>query len=331
LGALIVRRVHNLIGWILLGEGFGLAFLSFASAYSVIGMVTQPGTLPDPELVGVLAEWSFVPIASALAFLFFFFPTGTLPSSRWRPVVTLGIVATALMLVAFVVTPRPVALPAPAGVSLTFPNPLGIQSPGNVLSTVPVGTLSGVAVLSAVLLAGAFAALVTRYRAGDRELRQQVKWIAFAAVGTLVCQLVAVTALTACQCEQSPVTVVAYVPFTLIVLFGIPAAIALAILKHGLYEIDVIINRAVVYGLLAAALTTVYVGIVAGVGALAGRQGGSLLTIVAAAVIALLFHPLRQRAQRVANRLVYGERATPYKVLSDLAADMAGTLGLDEV
>src|SRR5438093_9595125 len=187
LGALIVRRVHNLIGWILLGEGFGLAFLSFASAYSVIGMVTQPGTLPDPKLVGVLAEWSFVPIASALAFLFFFFPTGTLPSSRWRPVVTLGIVATALMLVAFVVAPRPVALPAPAGVSLTFPNPLGIQSPGNVLSTVPVGTLSGVAVLSAVLLAGAFAALVTRYRAGDRELRQQVKWIAFAAVGTLVC------------------------------------------------------------------------------------------------------------------------------------------------
>ena len=329
LGALIVQRVRNRIGWILLAEGLGLAFMSLLSAYSVIGLLTQPGSLPGPKLVGAIAEWIFIPLPTVLAFLLLLFPTGAVPSSRWRPIVPLGIAATALLLVAFVVTPRPVALPAPEGLSLTYPNPLAIQTP--VLTTVPFGTVSALGVLSVALLAGAFTALVVRYRGGRGELRQQIKWVAFAAVVALVSQVVAVLGTAVCQCDQSPVATVAYIPFTLIVLFGIPAAIALAILKHGLYEIDVIINRAVVYGLLAAALTSVYVGIVAGVGAIAGRQGGAVLTVVAAAVVALLFQPLRQRAQLLANRLVYGERATPYQVLSDLAEGMAGTLGLDEV
>jgi signal transduction histidine kinase len=196
---------------------------------------------------------------------------------------------------------------------------------------VHAGTLTDDTALVAALLAGGVAALVVRYRAGSGELRQQIKWVALAVVGLFVFESVAALGLAACQCDRSPVAVAAYAVVSLFVLFGLPGAIALAILKHGLYEIDVIINRAVVYGLLAVALTSVYVGIVAGVGALAGRQGGPVLTIVAAALIALRFQPLRQRAQRVANRLVFGERATPYQVLSDLARDMAGTLGLDDV
>ncbi len=103
----------------------------------------------------------------------------------------------------------------------------------------------------------------------------------------------------------------------------------MAILKHGLYQIDVIINRAVMYGLLSAALTAIYVGIVAGIGTLAGYAGGPLLTAAAALAIAVLFQPLRRRAQLVANRVVYGERATPYQVLADFAQDMAGQLDAD--
>jgi signal transduction histidine kinase len=86
-----------------------------------------------------------------------------------------------------------------------------------------------------------------------------------------------------------------------------------------------------VYGILAAALTAVYVGVVIGVGTIIGRRGSSLLTIAAAVAIALLFQPLRQRAQRLANRLVFGERATPYQVLSDFAERVGGTYGLDDV
>jgi signal transduction histidine kinase len=143
------------------------------------------------------------------------------------------------------------------------------------------------------------------------------------------CQLVALLALAATGDASNPVTVTAYVVIPVMALFGIPAVITLAILKHGLYQIDVILNRAVQYGLLSAALTAVYAGIVIGIGTLAGYVGGPVLTVAAAVAVALLFQPVRQRARLVANRLVYGERATPYQVLADFAQDMAGQLDLD--
>ena len=143
-------------------------------------------------------------------------------------------------------------------------------------------------------------------------------------------QLVGLLAVAATGDASNPVTVTAYVVAPVIALFGIPAIITLAILKYGLYQIDVIISRAVRYGLLSAALTAVYVGIVVGIGTLAGYAGGPLLTAAAAVTIALLFQPLRRRAQLFANRLVYGKRATPYQALSDFAGDMAGQLDLTE-
>jgi signal transduction histidine kinase len=114
-------------------------------------------------------------------------------------------------------------------------------------------------------------------------------------------------------------------------LFGIPTAITIATLKYRLYEIDLILNRAVVYTALAAALTVVYVGVVVGIGTFVGNRASPPLVIAAAVAIALLFQPLRTRAERLANRIVYGERATPYQVLSDLADRMANTFRLDDV
>jgi len=328
LGALIVRRAGNLIGWFLLGLGAGLAVMASASAYAVLG-ITHPGTLPAPELVGLVAEWSFVPILGALALMLLLFPTGRLPSPRWRPFVWLGLLATALAMIGFVVHPRLVVLPAPGGESLAFPNPLGIRSLGPVLSTVLIGTLNSLGVLGTVLLAAAFASLAVRYRSAGREVRQQIKWITLAAVAAAVCQPAALLAIAATGTQANPVTVTAYIVTPVIALFGIPAVITVAILKHDLYQIDVIINRAVMYGLLSAALTAIYVGIVVGIGTLAGFAGGPLLTAAAALAIAVLFQPLRRRAQLVANRIVYGQRATPYQVLSDFAEDMAGQLDFD--
>ena len=328
LGALVVRRAGNIIGWMLLGIGALSAIMVSASAYAVLG-ITHPGTLPVPELVGLLAEWSFVPTFTGLGFMLLLFPTGRLPSPRWRPFAGLGLLATALAMIGFVVHPRLVALPAPGDASLMFENPLGVRSLSPVLSTALVGTLTGLSVLGTVLLAAAFVSLVVRYRSGGREVRQQIKWIALAAVAVAVCQAAALLAIAATGDASNPVTVTAYIVIPVIALFGIPAIITLAILKHGLYQIDVIINRAVRYGLLSAALTAVYVGIVVGVGTLAGYAGGPLLTAAAALAIAVLFQPLRRRAQLVANRLVYGQRATPYQVLSDFAQDMAGQLDAD--
>jgi signal transduction histidine kinase len=326
LGALIVRRAPNLIGWLLQGVGLGFAFLSLTDAYAVFGVATHPGSIPAPEAVGAIAEWTFVVTAPSLAFMLFFFPTGTLPSPRWRPILMIGIVAVALTSIGFLVNPVPLALPAPGG-ALRVPNPLGIESLGEPISTVLVVTVW----VTVLTIAAAFVALVARYRAGGRELRQQIKWITFVAALALLANAIAIGALVACGCDSSPVATVMFAATVFIVFFGLPAALAIAILRYRLYEIDVIINRAVVYGLLAAALTAVYVGVVVGIGTMIGRRGGPVLTISAAVVIALLFQPLRHRAQRLANRVVYGERATPYQVLSDLAERMGGTYGLDDV
>jgi signal transduction histidine kinase len=328
LGALIVRRAGNVIGWMLIGIGAGLAISWLASDYAVFG-VAHPGTLPAPELVGLLGEWSFVPVFTGIGFMLLLFPSGTLPSPRWRPWAGLGLVATALTMVGFVVRPRLMALPAPGGVSLVLENPLGVRSLGPVLSTVLIGTVNGLAVLGTVIVAAAFVSLVIRYRSGGREVRQQIKWIALAAVAVAGCQAAALLAVAITGDASNAVTVTAYLVIPVTVLFGIPAIITLAILKYGLYQIDVIINRAVQYGLLSAALTGVYAGIVVGIGTLAGYVGGPVLTVAAAVTIAVLFQPVRQRARLVANRLVYGQRATPYQVLADFAEDMAGQLDFD--
>jgi hypothetical protein len=130
LGMLIVRRAGNLIGWLMLGEGAGFAFVSLASAYAVTGIATHPGTLPAAKVVGALAECIFVPVAFGIAFMVFLFPSGTLPSRRWRPVMAAGFLLAGLALTGLVVRPRLVALPAPGGTSLTFQNPLSAGSPG---------------------------------------------------------------------------------------------------------------------------------------------------------------------------------------------------------
>ena len=327
LGALIVRRAGNVIGWIMMGAGAAQAFLTIASIYAVIGVATFPGSLPAAKQVGTLAECSFPAVVFTVAFMFLLFPTGTLPSRRWRPVAAAGLVLAVLTTAGLVVHPRLVSLIAPGGASLRYPNPLAAGDPGPVLRTVLVGTLNGLSAVFLPFLAAALVSLAVRYRAGGRLLRQQVKWLTLTAVGFLACLL---TALLGLADGQTGLTTVAYTAVQLIALFGIPAAMGIAILVHRLYDIDVIISRAVVYGLLSAAVTGVYAGIVLGIGTLAGHRRGPVLTIAAAVTIALLFQPLRHRAQRFANRLVYGTRATPYQALSDFAEDMAGQLDLAE-
>jgi signal transduction histidine kinase len=329
LGGLVVRRAGNVIGWMLLGIGAATAIMPLGSAYAVLG-IRHPGTWPAPQLIGLLAEWSFVPIFTGMSFTLMLFPTGRLPSPRWRPVAGLGLLATALTMVGFVVHPRMVALPAPGDGSLAFANPLGVRSLGPVLSHLLIGTLNGLSVLGTVLLTVAFASLVVRYRSSGREVRQQIKWIALTAAAGAFCSIVALLAIAATGDVSNPVTAAAYTAMPVIALFGIPAVITVAILKHGLYQIDVIINRALRYGLLSAALSAVYILIVVGIGTTAGYAGGPLLNAAAAVAIAVLFQPLRRRAQLFANRLVYGKRATPYQALSDFAGDMAGQLDLSE-
>jgi signal transduction histidine kinase len=327
LGTLIVRRAGNLIGWLMLGEGAGVAFQTLASTYAVLGVATFPGALPAARPVGTLAECAFSGVAFLIAFMFFLFPTGRLPSRRWRPVAAAGLLLTVLSTIGLIVHPRLVQLPAPGGISVRYPNPLGVAHLPAVARVVLVGTINGLSVVFVAFLATAFVSLVVRYRAGGRLLRQQIKWLALAAVSFVVFQAIALLLLGVHQAWLSGIV---YTVVAIIALFGIPIAMTIAILRHRLYDIDVIISRAVVYGLLSAAFTGVYVGIVLGIGTFAGHRGGPVLTVIAAVCIAVLFQPLRHRFQQFANRLVYGHRATPYQVLADFAEDMAEQLDFTE-
>jgi len=326
LGVLIIRHAANLIGWIMLAEGIGLALLQLASAYAIAG-VAHPGLLPAAKLAGTLSECIFSPVVFLIAFMFLLFPTGRLPSPRWRPVAAAGLLLAGLTLTGLVVGPRLLQLPAPGGISLAYPNPLGVESLKPVLRAVPVGTINGLAVVSVAFMAAVLVSLAVRYRAGGRLMRQQIKWLALTALVFAGLLFIALLGLAAGEVwlnsAANGITAV-------VALFAIPAAMAIAILKHRLYDIDLIISRTVVYTLLSAALTGVYAAIVLGIGTFVGNRGGPVLTIAAAVTIALLFGPLRRRAQLFANHLVYGRRATPYQALSDFAGDMAGQLDLSE-
>jgi signal transduction histidine kinase len=330
LGTLIVRRVRNPIGWLLLITGVGIGMLSLFSGYALAGIITHPGALPAAKPIGAVAEWAFFPVVAVLAYMLLLFPTGTLPSRRWRPIAMLNFLATGLLMIGFILIPRPVALPAPGGETLTYSNPFGIPAVDRALSPVPIGNVNSLTLLSVLFLGAGAVALVLRYRAGDSELRRQINWVALAGAAFAAVQLVASVAIVADHGKQPAIADVAYAASAVLGLLGFPAAITVGILKYRLYDIDVIISRALVYGLLSAAFTGVYVGVVLGIGTFAGHSGGPVLTIIAAVCIAVLFQPLRHRFQQFANRLVYGERATPYQVLSDFAEDMAEQLDFTE-
>jgi signal transduction histidine kinase len=324
LGALIVYRTSNLTGWFMLAGGIGSAVMAAGSGYAIFGLAVQPGAVPAPAVVGALAESAFAVVITNLAAMFVVFPTGRLPSPRWRPVAWAGLGLVGLTLAAFVVSTRQVALPAPGGISLTYPNPLAVRSLGPAARLV---TLNRVGALFLVLLIPALVSLAIRYRRGDQRLRQQMKWLGLAIAGVLACQVVALLAKAAGQ-QDTVLTAAPDAITPLLVLLGIPVAMAIAILRYRLFDINVIISRALLVTLLSAGVTAVYAAIVLGIGTLVGSGSDPLLTVAAAVVIALVFQPLRQRASRLANRLVYGERATPYQVLSDFAAGMAGQLDL---
>jgi hypothetical protein len=329
LGVLIVRRAANRIGWLLMGIGADLAIMAAASAYAVLG-VTHPGSLPASKLVGLLAEGSFVPAITGFGFMLLLFPTGQLRSRRWRLFAAVALAGTALALAGFAVHPRLVALPAPGGVSLRFPNPLGVPSLDPVFSAVLIGTPNSAGVLLALILAASFVAMALRYRSGRRELRQQIKWVALVTGTFLGCLLAALLASAASGSDTSPVTVTAYEVVTVLVLFGYPAAITVAILKHGLYHIDRIISRTLAYAIVTGLLVGVYAGLVL----LATRVLSFSSPVAAAAstlAAAVLFNPLRRRVQQGVDRRFNRAQYDAERTVAAFSARLQGAVELDVV
>jgi hypothetical protein len=329
LGTLIVRRAGNLIGWLMLGEGAGVAFLNLASTYAVLGVATFPGALPAAKQVGTAAEVGFAGVGFIIAFMFFLFPTGKLPSRRWWPAAAAGFLLTGLSTIGLVLRPRLVQLPAPNGISLTFRNPLGVDRLPPVLRVVLIGTINGLSAVLVAFLAVAFVSLAVRYRAGGRLLRQQVKWLALAAVAFVICLAIALLLTGA---SPSWLTGIAYTLVAVIALFGIPAAMTIAILRHRLYDIDRVISRTLEYAIVTGLLVGVYAGLV-----LLATQAlpVSLSTPVAVAIATLaaaaLFSPLRRRVQRIVDRRFNRARYDAEPTVAAFAARLKDTVDLDSV
>jgi len=322
-GALIAsRRPNSPIGWMFLAIAFVAAIPGIAVQY-VVRDVLHPGSCPGPQRAAWVNNWLVTVIfpSGVVTFLFLLFPDGRFLSRRWRIFGWVAVVHAILFGVVNMFDPSPIQV----RVHLPeFRNPVGIHGfPSANGPAGAVGWLGGI-----LILAGAALSLVFRLRRSRGEERLQVKWFAYVVAATVGSLLAYVVASLFDNNVPSG-------PFDLIILVGfgiaLPIACGIAILKHGLYEIDVVINRTVVYGVLAAFFTAVYVAIVVGIGTALGSTSNRFLTIAAAVVIAVAFQPVRERARRFANRLVYGKRATPYEVLSEFSERVAGSYSTDEV
>jgi hypothetical protein len=231
----------------------------------------------------------------------------------------------------FTVAPRSVGIPAPGGVSLTYDNPLALDFLGDFGRR--VGSLNALAAIYLPLFLLALASLVARYRRGSNEVRRQILWLALVAGVSLGLQGVASTGQLVCECSTSPVTVVAQQAEGAVVLLGIPLAITVAILKYRLYQIDRILNRALVYGGLTIILGAVYL-----VSVLLLQLVPSPITpqsdvAVAASTLATaaLFRPARRRIQEAVDRRFYRSRYDATSTLDAFAAQLRHEVDLDSV
>jgi signal transduction histidine kinase len=303
-GAIILwHRPRNAIGWLLLGIG-SLPNLSALAGEWHPGVLAVAWLVRPVQKVGVLG-FGLIP------FLVLLFPSGSLPSARWRlPTRVAGAALGALFVME---TLRPDGGHAPSDLEFVRPVVAAVFTP-----CVLVMVAFGVAAL-------VHAGLRTRRAVGDE--REQLRW--FVASASLFPGVMFVNGLAQGQPWQGAVLVVAFT----IGLAAIAIGIGVAVLKYRLYAIDVVINKALVYGSLVALVTGAYVAIVVGIGALAGSSGDTHLglSIVATVVVALAFHPVRERLQRLANRVVYGARLSPYEAIAQLTHRVTDLVTFEDV
>jgi signal transduction histidine kinase len=331
IGRLLTARLPgNAIGWLLSLIGLLLASSMFAEQYSLLGLATAPGSLPAVRQVGALsgltADFAFIQVI----FVVLLFPAGRLPSRRWRPVLW-GVFVTLAGAAAQVLQKHTIidggltnALQA-AGVA--FRAPAGVFPRSGWFSDL-LAVIAVIAVITAVM---SVVSVFVRRRGASAELRQQLAWLGYVGALTLgVLGLLVVAGLVA-HGNNGPLGTLLWSILVLTPVVGIPVACGIAVLKYRLYDLDVVVRRTVVAGLVAAAFTAIYALVVVAAGAVTGRSGSSGLTFAAAALAAVAFQPLRAKAGLLADRLVYGRRATPYEVLSDFAGRIAGTFSSEDV
>jgi hypothetical protein len=317
-GAIVAsRRPENPVGWLLCLAGVTISTSSFASQYAIYALLARPGSLPAGEALAWIAAWQ-LPIMNGIPVLYLLlFPTGRLPSRRWRPVawltvafVIVGVVLSALSPGAYLGSLGPIR------------NPLGIEGLTAIYKAVFF-------TMAPLLIGAAVLSVFVRLRRSVGIERQQLKWFAYAvaafAVGIILVSVITVV-------DTPPWFERAGVAFFTLAGAAYPVAIGIAILRYRLYDIDRIINRTLVYGSLTAMLALVYLGGVVGLQATLGGLTGqeSTLAIVASTLlIAALFSPLRRRVQGFVDQRFYRRKYDAAKTLEAFNARLRDETDLD--
>lgn len=308
-GAIILtRRPGNRVGAILIAIGINSGVLQFLTEYVNVGLIAAPGMLPAAIWVAWFASWTWVPLVIlAGPLLLSVYPDGTFVSSRWRAVAFLGVSFGLLLILVL-------ALREGRLENFSFAdNPIGVlpQSIGDVLIAIAYLGMN-------VTFVSCAASLVVRFRSADRDGRQQLKWFAVAAFAAAV-----LAPLSFIWYQLGSVLFIA-------ALCAIPVATGLAVLRYGLYEIDTVINRAIVYGLLTAVVAAIYT---AGIGVMQ-RLSRSLTNadsdaaiVVTTLIVVMAFTPIKSRLQSLVDRR-FKENRDPAVQLDSFVNEVLASLSL---
>jgi uncharacterized membrane protein YhdT len=318
-GAIVAsRRPENPVGWLLCLYGLVISISYFCAEYAIYALLAEPNSLPAAEVLVWIVSWMLSIIVGLPAFLYLLFPTGRLPSRRWRWVAWL----IAALVLAGVITSA-FSSGALMGVLGPIRNPLGIEGFTGVYKAL-LYFISPVA-LSAVVLS-----VFMRLRRAAGVERQQIKWFAYAAaasvMATSLAYLVPGVIDTPLWFERMGFALnIAFIP-------AIPIAIGIAILRYRLYDIDRIINRTLVYGALSATLVALYFGgivMLQRVFVLLTGQQSTLAVVASTLLIAALFTPLRRLIQGFIDRRFYRSKYDARKTLEAFSAQLRNETDLE--
>ena len=305
-GALIAsKRPTNAIGWICLVAGlFWMIIFLWGSI---------PSSVSAPVMIDALTEWLWVPPVGLLGiYMILLFPDGKLPSRKWRPLAWFSGAVMVLASVALTLSPGP--LPDHPGVR----NPFGLEGYPMLAQVLP-----GVIALLPICILASAVSLFWRYRHSGGEVRQQIKWVAFAAsfVGVMYLSAVVIGFFTPdASLGSGDVSLLGDILLDAVLLSyaGVPIAVGFAVLKYRLYDIDVVINRTLVYGSLTATLVALYFGgivVLQRVFVTLTGQQSTLAVVASTLLIAALFNPLRRRIQSFIDRRFYRKKYNAARTL----------------
>jgi hypothetical protein len=322
-GALIVsRRSENVVGWLFCAIGFVNAAWVFALGYAIRAVVGEANWLPAGQVAAWLDNVLAVPGGWLILLVFFLFPTGRPPSARWGRLIWFAALAMGVDMVVAALEPGPVAQ-----IEVGVDNPFGIASLGG-----PLGALEQLlGVAQALLAAAGVACLVVRFRRSGRLERLQIKWFAYAS-GFVLVMLIVITVHSIAKVGEGRLADPVASTLLFLTFLAIPISVGVAILRYRLYEIDELINRTLVYGVLTVTLVLVYIGSVVliqqALRPLTGRES-QLAVVVSTLAVAALFAPLRRRIQSFIDRRFYRSKYDARKTLEAFSAKLRDETNLD--